>query len=377
MIIILATGILLIAISFIVRDKLPIRVAFIFMFIIMGFQAGVEGDYMAYMELFSIVHSGGAGDWRTIEDEPFFPFLVKIFPFNSTFLFTIFLVIFNLAVIVRLLERYCPKEYHYLAPVLFYFSFNMMLLQMKGLRQGLAIELMILAFLLADRKKGKWWSLVSVVIAYLTHNSMLVMIPFYLLWILVLRRPELIKKKKTVLKEKNLLPYILVGIYLMMYFFKITVLNQYLVPLILLTGSGGNRLAGYADTSNTAESLETNLFDISPLIVLYDAIIVFMVASYYKKADPKMRVFCIISIVAAFGDMLFFGAGVFARIIMFYVIFNLIVYPAIVSDIKSKYGKVWALAFMVLLIGYAMKTSFPWIMSTEGDRFGNYHFVFM
>ena len=169
----------------------------------------------------------------------------------------------------------------------------------------------------------------------------------------------------------------MVLIYLLTYFFKITVLNQYLVPLMLMTGGSFNRLSNYAETTNLEESLQTNLFDISPLIVLYDAVIVFLVSSYIRNTGPKMRIFCIISIVAAFGDMLFYGAGAFARMIMYLVVFNLVVYPAVTLDIKKRYGKMWALAFMVFLIGYAVKTSLPWITGMTDDRFGTYRFVFM
>lgn len=352
------------------------RIGFAIALLIMGFQAGVEGDYMVYMEQFSLSHSGSTVDWRTIEDEPFFPFLVKFFPFNSTLLFTLFLVVFDLAVIVRFIGRYCPKQTQYLPAILFYFSVNMMLFQMKGLRQGLAIELMLLSFLILDGKK-KWLSLIVVVLAFLTHNSAAVVVPFYIIYFIVLKRNHITDNSTGKQAKLDAMPYILVGIYMVVYYIRATVLYQYLAPLALLIG-GGNRLSGYLDTSNTTtEGMDANFFDISPLIVLYNAVIIFLVAKYYGKADVKMRLFCAISIAAAFCDMIFFGMGALARISMYYVIFNLVVYPAVLCDIRKKYGKVWALVFMVFLVGYAMKTSLPWMLSTDGDRFGNYHFIFM
>ena len=120
-----------------------------------------------------------------------------------------------------------------------------------------------------------------------------------------------------------------------------------------------------------------NAFDISWLIVLYDAIIMFLVAWYYRFADSRMRVFCWASMVAAIGDMLFFGIGSLPRIIMYLVVFNLAVYPAVATQLNRKFGRIWALAFLVLLLGYAVKTSLPWMLGTDGGRFGTYRFIFM
>ena len=414
MIIILTVGILLVAVSFIAGKKLPPYWGFILVFLIMGFQEGVEGDFMTYKEEYEAMAVDHIPNSRTIDDEPVMPYLESLFTYFGPFwLYILVLSAFQCYVITRFVRRYCPKPYQFLAAILFYFSFNMMLLQMKALRQGLAIEMMLLAFMMADEKKGRLLSLAVVVLAYFTHNSALLIVPFYLLFMAVSIRPQLLKKKKrkiyrvvnrpqvaaaqeakrgevrrgalrTIIKRAyrwlaghNVMPFVMVAIYLVLYYFKVTVLYQYMVPLILLTSGDANRLASYADTTNYAESLDANLMDISPLIVLYDAVIVFLVTGLYKSAGPRMRVFCIISIVAAFGDMLFFGAGTFARMIMYFVVFNLVVYPTVALHIRRKYGRIWVPVFILMIIGYAVKTSLPWITEMAGDRFGNYRFVFM
>lgn len=374
---ILITGILLVVVSFLLREKMSVKLGFLFAFIIMAFQAGVEGDYMVYMQHFSNLHSGANIDWEIFEGEPVLLFLMNFFPFDSQFLFTFCLFLFEIVIVVRLVERYSPQEYRFLAAILFYFTINMMLFQMKGLRQGLAIELTILAFLLVDTTKWRKCSFVIIAVAFFTHRSMLVMLPFYILFYFAVTKPTFLINKESSKTKKDFIPILLVGVYLLLFFVKMKFLNQFLAPLILLTANEGNRFASYADSNNTIEGMSANLFEISPLIVLYDAIIIYLVASCLRKADPKMKVFCIISIVAAFGDMLFFGVGVFARIIMYMVIFNLVVYPAVLLDIRKKYGRVGTVVFIVFLLGYAVKTSLPWILETEGDRFGNYHFIFM
>ncbi len=407
MYILLLAGILLIALSFIFRDKWPPFWGFLVVLLIMGFQEGVEGDFMNYKSAYEMIESDHIAEAAIIESEsePVMTYLMTAFSYVFPFWFFVFAMsFFQCYVLYKLVNRYTPKTYGFLAAILFFFTFNMMLLQMKAMRQGLAIELMVLAFLMADRKKTRWLSLLVVLMAYFSHNSMLVVLPFYLLFFIVTIRQQIKKdqlKRYGRLYSKSrkrarripafrffrvvrvwwrkyyLFPIVMVVIFLVMYFFKITVLNQYLIPLMLLTGGSANRLASYASTSNMSESLDANMFEISPLIVLYDAVIVFLVSDYLRTAGPKMRVFCIISITAAFGDMLFYGAGAFARMIMYYVVFNLIVYPSVALRLKKKYGRLWALVFMVFLIGYAVKTSLPWITGMTEDRFGTYRFVFM
>ena len=74
--------------------------------------------------------------------------------------------------------------------------------------------------------------------------------------------------------------------------------------------------------------------------------------------------------------MLLFGMGSLPRIAMFYIVFNILTYPKLVEVVSHKYGKTVALVLIVFLVGYAIKTSLPWITGTDGDQFGTYRFVF-
>lgn len=383
--IILTVGILLVIVAFLTRkSKSAPLIGFAFVFLIMGFQSNVEGDFIGYMDEYNLTALSHEADSRTIEDEPIMPFFMQLFSsFSPWWFFVMALSAIECGILVKFIKKYSFGPYIYLAAILFFFSFNMMLMQMKAMRQGLAIELMLLSFMMADSKKKKWRAIVFAVLAYLTHNSALVIVPFFFLYFFVNIKLQWFEKRFSHHKKSgkkipgNLLPVIIVGVYFVLYIVKVRFLNQYLLPLMVLTGGEGNRLASYAESSGTVESLDTNLFEISPLIVLFDAIIVFLVTQYYKNADVRMKIFCIISVAAAFGDMLFFGTGSFARIIMYYVVFNLVVYPAVVLDVLRRYGKTYALAFIVLLVGYAIKTSLPWMTGVSDGRFGTYQFVFM
>lgn len=368
--IILTTGILLIIVSLLTEKKYKPYVGFAFVFLIMGFQSGVEGDFMEYMEGFNSIARTGMVDSRTIEDEPVFPYLMKVSSFIVPYwLFILLLSLFECYVLERFVSRYAKGPYQWIAAILFFFAFNMMLMQMKAMRQGLAIELMIAAFLLMERKKKKfpWVSFLLAVAAFFTHNSSLVAVQFLILFYFATRKEHFLTKTG----NGDLFPVLMLGIYLFVYFIKTTILNDYLIGFAMLSDDDF-RLSGYF-----SEKEMENAFEISWLIVLYDAIIVGLVAWYYKFADSRMRVFCWASMIAAIGDMLLFGIGSLPRIIMFFVVFNLAVYPAVAQQLSRKFGKIWALAFLVLLVGYAVKTSLPWMLETDDGRFGTYRFIFM
>lgn len=374
--IILVTGILLIAISLLTEKKYKPYVGFAFVLLIMGFQSGVEGDFMSYQDTFNFIAQSGRID-RTVESEPLFWILMKLFSWMPWWLFLFIISFFQVYILYIFVRKYTVKEYQFLSAILFFFTFNMMLMQMKALRQGFAIELMMLAFIMIDvLKQKKWLCVIPVLLSYLTHNSSLIIAPFILLYYIVNRYPHLLTKENWKKNKSSLFPLIMTGIYFFMYFVKMTFLNQYLAPLVLLSAGDEARFAGYFDPFNTREGMENNLNEISLLIVLYDALIVYLVSWYYRGADSRMRVFCWISIVAAFGDMLFFGAGTLPRMFMYYNVFNLAVYPAIAEALRKRYGPVVAMFFIVLLFGYAIKTSLPWIVGTDEGRFGTYQFVF-
>lgn len=383
--IILAVGILLIIVSFVTRkSKYAPQIGFAFVLLIMAFQSNVDGDYMSYMEGYNQMYAGGSMDSRTIEDEPVFTYLMKFFSFFTPWwLFVIFLSLFQTAVLSRLVVIYAPKQYQFIAAVLFFFTFNMMLLQMKAMRQAFAIELMILAMMEIDRitmtkdkglttagiktkRKIPWMAILLSIAAFFSHNSAALMFPFLLLFYIVKCNP------KGLLRSGNsiLFPVIITALYLFLYEIKVIFLNQYLIGFAMLDEDF--RLASYL-----GENELENQFRISWLIVLYNAVIVFLVAYFYRFADSKMRVFSWISISAAFFDMLFFGIGSLARMQMYFVVFNLVVYPHIALQLRKKYGGIAVLVFLVFLLGYAVKTSYPWIIGMDDGRFGTYRFIFM
>lgn len=370
----LVIGILLAIFGIFTRKRYNLILGVSVVFFVMAFQSNVLSDYQNYLESYNYMQQSGNMDVRTVEDEPLwagiFWLFSSIFPF---WFFIVFLAAVECLVLYIFIRRYCKNSNMWLAAVLFYFTFNMMLLQMYVIRQSFAISFVLLAFLALDKKKKLLLPLVIALLAFLIHNSSVVALPFLILYYFY-EKKDTLKVTSGKFGKLTATPIILTALFFGVYMFKDMFLNQYLAPLSMAMDEDF-RLAGYlnADSSDGM----SNMFIISPLIAIYDGIIVFLVSWFARDASRKMQVFCIISICVAFGDMLLFGIGSIPRILMYLALFNLPVYTAMVTQTRKQFGGIWSLLLIVLLIGYAVKTSLPWLLGTDGDQFGNYKFIFM
>lgn len=383
--IILIVGFLLLIVSFLKRDKYSLYIGFAFVFLIMGFQSNVQGDYYGYLDSFEQIRVSGKVDTRTVETEPFYPFLMKLLSFGPWWLFLAVTSFFQTTVLAIFVRKYANKSYQWVAAIMFFFTFNMMLLQMKAIRQAFSIELIIWAFLLMEyeivnrkTKQKKWhripWlSLLVTVLAYYTHNTVLVLVPFLILYWWALKRPEKIQN----FGNGELFPWIMVGVYAIVCILKEAIFKQYLESFVLLVISNSDsQYMSYIDGSSSQSFQNQKLTTPLYYLVFYGSIVYFAACSY-QKSDSRMRVFCLAAILGAIGEILFFSMGSLPRIIMGLSVFSLVVIPNILYYIKHKYGPAFALGYFVLAFFMLAKISIPWMLQTTDGRFGTYKFIFM
>lgn len=346
--------------SLIIKKYSPYQ-GFLFVLLIMGLQSGVNGDYYGYLDYNNDLKSGSY--YLQNDMEVGWELLNKIFSFIPFPVFLFAISFLQYVILSKFVKKYIPGSYQYIAAVLFFFTFSFMLLQMKAIRQGLAIELSIAAFMYMDDRK-LWASLLLVFAAFSIHNSSLIITPFIILFFCS-KKYHWFEKK--IIKENFFYPIIWTAIYLVIYSFKTTILNKYLMTLS--TSNVILRFSGYFQDVQ-------HQFDISWLIVFYNAIIVFTVTWSYKYASPTMRFFSILSVIAAFLEMLLFGLGSLTRTFLYISIFNIVVYPNVAKSIKRNFGFEVYLAYIVFCVGYTFKTSLPWMLETADDRFGTFKFIF-
>lgn len=376
--IVLTFGVLLIVLNILTSRKYNPLISMMIILLIMGFQDNCQNDFLSYQEDYRLAMKYGyLQDYSEHDSEPLWKFLMinssKIIPW---WMFVFFLACFECVVLYKFLKKFCKGKFAWIATILYYFTWNMMGMHMSLMRQGFVVAVMLAAFLSYEKTKKWKWPVIISVIAYLMHNSSVVMIPLLMGYIFLDKRktknPELAKKKKQI----DFFPLIVTGGYLLLYLIKQVFLKSYLPALALMFGDA-NRLSGYLDATGQNHGMaHVDDLEVSMLIILYDAIIVFIVSYFYKYADLRMKWMYLLTIAAAFGDMMLFGIGSLPRIILYYCVFNIIVYPDIAQKIRSKWGIIPALAFVALLIGYAVKTSLPWMTGDDWGGIGTYQFVF-
>lgn len=361
--IILFIGILLILYSVVSGKKYDINIAFLFVFLIMGLQSNVDGDFYSYMEdynrssLNNVFAEKGEFCWLYLTH-----FSHNFLSFHA---FIFFLSLFECYCVKTFISRFGDNKYLYVSAILFFFTFNFMLMQMKALRQGLAVDLCMLAFVMIDKfkKRTDFIALILTLCAFFTHRSSLFMI--VLVWGYWIHMHFFTSN----IKKRNLNPLMFIIAILILYFSKKTFLDNYILPIFSLFED--EHYENYAiDFVEFAGKMNF-------LPILYDSILVFIFAWYYKYADRRTRYFVIIAIIGVFLDVLLFATGSIQRLLLYVIFVHLAILPGICKQIECKYGKFFCWLFIVLLVGYSLKTSLPSIMSCVGDRFGNYQFVFL
>ena len=123
--------------------------------------------------------------------------------------------------------------------------------------------------------------------------------------------------------------------------------------------------------------VQGEISNVSLLIICYDALIVFLATWYFVNTKFEKKIFAIMSVVASFWDMLFFGMGSLMRVGYFFSIVNIAVIPNLASMIEDKWGKRVAFLFVIICVSYAIKTTLPSFTSLDPNLFGNYKFIFL
>ena len=365
--IIFYVGIILIIYSLIFKDKYSLNIAFSFIFLIMGFQSNVEGDYYSYFNEFSYLDLDG---FISSKEEYFWFYLVGISnKFISFPTFICLLSLFQCFCVKKFIARFADKKYLFISAILFFFTFNYMLMQMKALRQGLAVDMCMLSYVLIDNRNRKslFTAILLSLAAYFTHKSSVICIFTVWGYCFFLNHVDLHSTDKRV--KAFLKPQVLVLALLLLYVSKKAFLDVYIIPAFSLLDD--EHYMNYAiDFSEFAGQM--NL-----LPIIYDCIIIILLSWYIKYASYKEKYLVYIAILGIFIDVLVFATGSIQRLLLYFIFTHLAIFPGIAKQLSIRYGKVITWMFLILLVGYAWKTSVFWLLSNKVDMFGQYNFIFM
>lgn len=377
--IIFIVGILLIFYGLFSKQKYSVWVGILFVLLIMGFQEGVPGDYQGYQYRFDMGGSDGYSGGSTKVTEFSFIWLSttlsKIMNFH---MFVLLTSICQCLVFALIIKKFADKKYQYFGVLLVFFTVNIMMLQMKAMRQGYAVDSLLLAYLLLDKKKYIW-SIIALIVAYGFHNSSIVAIPFYLILLITVfikreDKKSLIKEQTVIVKKtKGITAGIFAVAFLFLFlFFKFFVFSDYINPYLMTLD-----LFEYSDYLEEYSQAQ----DIRWWVLVYYATIVFSLTMYYvNEHDYFKKYTALLTVVGILLYLSFFGFGNLMRLSMFFVPFSIFVYPNVAAMLRSSYGKDVALGYVLFNMIFLMKFSVEQMLSTNyesGTGFYSYTFSFL
>lgn len=355
-------GFFYIAASFLSRKHYNAYLGLLLVLLVMGFQSGVRGDYDGYQSLFNYMSFDNV-DLMSIREENGWLILnilyEKLGLSFQTLVFSISLI--QYLILAKFINVYADSKFKFVTGLIFYFSINMMLFQMKGLRQGLAVDLCLASIMCLEQRK-QIISVLFVLIAYTMHTSTLLFIPFLLLYVVV-RNSNWINRCA---ERVNLrMPVFITALYLLLFLSKEMFFN-YIQPILL-----GMNLMGYEGYFGKLE-----LVSYHPLITIYGCVVTFATSWYMTQVRGIMRYFSFLTLLSLFIEMLFFGLGDLFRFSLFFGIFSIVIFPNIASLLNNNGKKNLSWAFAMLCVAYAWRTFITWTIRNSPDGFDNYQFLF-
>lgn len=342
-------------------------------FLIMGFQENCFTDYPGYKDNYNDKITG-----YTIKEEEFaYKWLwMKCSALMSFHLFVTLTSLVQCLIIGLIIRKFAAIKFYYFAVLIVFFTFNIMLIQMTAMRQGYAVEMLILAYYLLDKQKYLI-SILTVIIAYGFHNSVIVAIPFFIVLLIIMlihrEKKQIATQNISIdnIKSKRFAMWILLG-FISFYFLKYVVFASYINPI--LASIEAFSFSGYLDQLDNDRS-------IAWWIMLYNVIMVYLTSIYYANERNLFKKFlAFLTLVYFFLYIATFGFGDLMRVNMYFVIFTIVVFPNIASMIRFSYGRNAARLFVVFNMVYLMYFSVPFMFSTNSENhtgYGSYMFSFL
>ncbi|UYG93834.1 EpsG family protein [Cytobacillus firmus] len=270
----------------------------------------------------------------------FFNNLINTIGFN----FQMYLLIISIIIIGSISLLYYRYSKNVLMSFYLHFTIGLFAMSMSGIRQILAVSITIIAFIFLMKNKKLLFFLFTC-LAYTFHNSAIAFL------ITIFFKNIKITKKSG---------FIIFGIASLMFFMKgwLTIIVQYLTP---------DKYLKYLEIS-----FDTN---INPLVILVNMAIPLACLLLWPKSSEgkESNILSIIFILSCINFLISFLSveiKYLSRISFYFMVYNTVLIPNVINNIKSKEIKTIALIFCIFL------PLVQFIMVTPGSSLGidNYKF---
>lgn len=299
---------------------LKVSFALIFLFLALRYHFG--NDYKTYLDAFTGINQ--SNDIYLLywvqHFEPGWIFLNKIFGPLGFFTMIATLALLNCIVYYRFIKKYIPVQYYWLAVFIYIFNPVFLLVSASAMRQSIAIMLFIFSLEYLYKKDAIRY-FICVGLASLFHFSALILIPVYLVGVFNWR----INKTTGV---------IIFSLFVFLYLFG-TSIATYLRQFIALIS---DKYMNYEEVGEIGTGLGAIYF--SGLLVL---------TLYFERLQNKETALvfklAIISILLMPLNLIF---ELSYRLMMFFSIGAIIVYPAIFMKLKRLPSKIVYLTIIIM-----------------------------
>lgn len=358
-------GFVYIFISFVFRKKYNPFWGWLIVFIVMAFQSNVPGDYVSYLTDF-IKIAADSYHLDSLQTEKGWNYINYIFSKVANFKVMIFCIsLVEYLALASFTKRYALRGFAFLSALIFYFSTNMMLFQMKGIRQGLAVELSLMALMFIDLKgvkRGGFYSILLLILSYFIHSSSAIFFPFVFIAILMKKYDWSMFKSSS---QNFIFPSVITSIYVLLYIFKVVAID-FIQPLLLGLSLGGSE--GYFG--------EMEFVNYNILITVCGAIFTFAVAYVMQVQNGFLKFLSLLTLIALFMEMFFYGMGNLFRLTLYVGIVSLVALPNVSSYLCMKNHKIAAWIFAGLVIAYFWRGFITQTIYHSYNGFDNYMFLF-
>lgn len=308
----------------------------IFLFLALRFNYG--NDYPAYLATFEEISLLYEMDYNPDRwhAEVGWLFLNRIFSEIGFFPMMALLALINCYIYARLISKFVPQSYYWLAVFFYIFIPENMLVQSSAMRQTVAISLFILATESVINKEFARY-LVMLALASLFHTSALLLIPVYALGVVNIRI------------KKSWIPIFLAG-YVALFFYASEMISTIQGSLISEVGFYFERYTIYEDKGTLGSGFG----------VLFHGFFLILLLYFHDEQNYAGKFLFKISIIGIYLIPFAVEISMFARIGFYFSVFSIVSIPLIAAQIQKQ---VFRMCFLGLHILYTMWGYFQFFQS--------------
>jgi hypothetical protein len=311
------------------RFKYGFLLGFVIITLVSALRYDYSNDYWGYYDFFREYAAAPFKD-LIIGDEPAWSCLCKLFSFVGGYKLFVFghSVICN-AIVYSFIKHYVPTKSLWFAFFVYIFTPSLYVLSMSMMRQFLAMCIVLMIWILLEKKRYVI-SVILIALAYLVHNSVIVVIPFLVLGVLQVKQIKFFALAMVV-------------------FFVFILFNKEFMQSIFERIIANEVVSHYGKSYSNFEQESSFGLGYFVLLIPFAISIYLMLTRRIEDKYVNIVLFsCVGYLMTPFGFVL----QIIQRLGYYFMLFTVVVNPIIYARIQNKLTKVFLLGLYILMTFY-------------------------